>query len=121
MSNAKLDGLVLEVTSAPPVVTAMVVHEPGPWFDDVLASLASQDYPTLRHVFFLTTPVVDSQQDTAAAQLLSNKIQAVLPDAIMRIVEGNPGFGPLINEMQSIVEGDRGLICLKHDDVAFQP
>ena len=121
MSNAKLDGLVLEVTSAPPVVTAMVVHEPGPWFDDVLASLASQDYPTLRHVFFLTTPVVDSLADTAAAQLLSIKIQAVLPDAIMRIVEGNPGFGPLINEMQRIVEGDSGLFCVMHDDVALQP
>lgn len=90
MSNANLDGLVLEVTSAPPVVTAMVVHEPGSWFDDVLASLVSQDYPTLRHVFFLTTPIVDSLPDTSAAQLLSIKIQVALPNAIIRIVEGNP-------------------------------
>ena len=39
---------------APPVVTVMVVHEPGTWFDEVLSSVAAQDYPNLRNLFILT-------------------------------------------------------------------
>ncbi|NQV97493.1 MAG: hypothetical protein HQ486_06820, partial [Acidimicrobiaceae bacterium] len=121
MSNADLDVFQPEVTNPPPLVTAMVVHQPGSWFDEVLLALASQDYPTVRNVFFLTTPIINALPDTSAAQLLSRKIEAVLPNAIVRIVEGNPGFGPLINEIQRIVEGDSGFFCVMHDDVALQP
>ncbi|MFM7951079.1 MAG: hypothetical protein ACKO93_06135, partial [Acidimicrobiaceae bacterium] len=35
-------------------------------------------------------------------------------------VEGNPGFGRLINELQRIVDGDKGLFCIMHDDVVLQ-
>lgn len=45
----------------------------------------------------------------------------MLPESIVRIVEGNPGFGALINETQRIVEGNRGLFCVMHDDVLLQP
>lgn len=107
--------------SAPPVVTAMVVHQPGPWFDEVLQSLANQDYSALSHVFFLTSQVINQKPDTVASQLLMKKIQTVLPESIVRIVEGNPGFGALINETQRIVEGNRGLFCVMHDDVLLQP
>ena len=31
----------------------MVVHEPGPWFDDVLSSLAAQEYANLRFLFLV--------------------------------------------------------------------
>ncbi len=121
MSSADLDVFQPKVTNAPPLVTAMVVHQPGSWFDEVLLALASQDYPTVRNVFFLTTPIINAIPDASAAQLLSRKIEAVLPNAIVRIVEGNPGFGPLINEIQRIVEGDSGFFCVMHDDVALQP
>ena len=39
---------------APPVVAVMVVHEPGPWFDEVLDSIARQDYPNIRLLFLVT-------------------------------------------------------------------
>ncbi len=46
-------------TTAPPVVAVVVVHEPGPWFDEMLAGLAMQDYPNLRSVFLLTGDDLD--------------------------------------------------------------
>jgi hypothetical protein len=30
-------------TLAPPVVAVVVSHDPGPWFEETLTSLASQD------------------------------------------------------------------------------
>ncbi|MEN9648360.1 MAG: hypothetical protein RLZ17_396, partial [Actinomycetota bacterium] len=121
MSRVRFGSSKSGENSAPPVVTAMVVHQPGPWFDEVLQSLASQDYSALSHVFFLTSQVVNAKADTSKSQLLMKKIQAVLPESIVRIVEGNPGFGALINETQRIVEGNRGLFCVMHDDVLLQP
>ena len=99
----------------------MVVHQPGSWFEDVLAGLVSQDYPNISNVFFLTTPVSKSGADTSAASLLSRQITDVLPNAVVRIVEGNPGFGRMINELQRIVEGQGSLFCVMHDDVALSP
>ena len=121
MSRVRFGSNRSEENSAPPVVTAMVVHQPGPWFDEVLQSLANQDYSAVSHIFFLTSQVVDQNADTAASQLLMKKIQSVLPESIVRIVEGNPGFGVLINETQRIVEGNKGLFCVMHDDVLLQP
>ena len=42
------------VQAAPPVIAVMVVHEPGDWFSESLASVAAQDYPNLRLVALLT-------------------------------------------------------------------
>ena len=99
----------------------MVVHQPGTWFDEVLAGLASQDYPNISNVFFLTTTFSDSGVDTSNANLLSTRITDTLPNSVVRIVEGNPGFGRMINELQRIVEGDGGLFCIMHDDVVLNP
>ena len=121
MSFTRSQQAELQGNSAPPVVTAMVVHEPGPWFDEVLNSIVSQDYPAVRNIFFVTTPATTDPATKQVSQQLVNKIQTVLPNAIIRIVEGNPGFGPLINETQRIVEGDGGLFCVMHDDVALHP
>ena len=33
------------LAAAPPVVCAMAVYRPGPWFAETLASLVAQDYP----------------------------------------------------------------------------
>lgn len=121
MSRVRFGSNRSEENSAPPVVTAMVVHQPGPWFDEVLQSLAKQDYSAVSHVFFLTSQVINQNADTSASQLLMKKIQTVLPESIVRIVEGNPGFGVLINEIQRIVEGSKGLFCVMHDDVLLEP
>jgi len=99
----------------------MVVHQPGPWFEEVLSGLASQDYPNLSHIFFVTTPIVGGVADTTAANNLSRQITDALAGAVVRVVEGNPGFGRLINETQRIVEGQGGLFCVMHDDVALMP
>lgn len=95
---------------APPVVAAVVVHEPGAWFAETLQALAQQDYPNLQTLFFVT-----SGSQTA------EEIRKQLPDAIIRTVDGNPGYGPLMNEIGRLVEGDGGFFCLLHDDVALEP
>jgi len=95
---------------APPVVAAVVVHEPGAWFAETLQALAQQDYPNLQTLFFVTS----GSEVTA-------EIRQHLPDAIVRTVDGNPGYGPLMNEIGRLVEGDGGFFCLLHDDVALEP
>lgn len=93
---------------APPVVAVVVVHDPGDDFDDVLSSLADQDYPNLKTLFLLTG--VDD---------LTEQIRAQLPDAFVRIVLDNPGYGAAANEVLHLVEGDNGFFLLMHDDVAL--
>jgi len=120
VSNESFEDSKNQTVAAPLVVTAMVVHQPGAWFDEVLAGLASQDYPNLNSVFFLTTKLTSSGADTTDANVVAKKISEALPTAVVRIVEGNPGFGRLINELQRIVDGDKGLFCIMHDDVVLQ-
>lgn len=97
--------------AAPPVVAVMVVHEPGEWFAEVLASLAGQDYPDVRLVAFLT-----STTDAA----VSRDILGQFPNALVRQVEGNPGFGPVANQVINVVEGRDGFFLFVHDDVALR-
>jgi len=52
---------------APPVVAVMVVHEPGPWFDEVLDSIARQDYPNLRLLFLVTGPPTGARRRRRSA------------------------------------------------------
>mgnify|MGYP000098690764 CR=1 FL=1 len=97
--------------NAPPVVAAVVVFEPGPWFDETLESFARQDYPNLRYLFL----VAGTQGDVA------DRIRAVVPDAHVRAVSGNLGYGTAANEVLGLVEGDNGFFCFMHDDVALDP
>ena len=99
----------------------MVVHEPGEWFDETLASLASQDYPNVQSVFFVTSRVGEAGVDVARSEAVRTRIVAAIPSAIVRIVEGNPGFAPLVNESLRVVEGEGGLLCIMQDDVAPRP
>ena len=89
----------------------MVVHEPGEWFAEVLAGLAAQDYPDLRLVAFLTG-TTDPE--------VGRRVSDVLPGALVRQVEGNPGFGPVANHVMRVVEGTDGLFLFMHDDVALR-
>ena len=102
---------------APSVVPVVVVHSPGPWFDEVLASLAAQDYPNLNTLFLLTTSV---GTDTDAADV-RRRIFDRLPEAFVRELGANPGFGAAANEVLRFVEGESGFFCFCHDDVALAP
>ena len=48
-------------------------------------------------------------------------ITARLPDAYVRELGANPGFGAAANEVLRLVEGDNGFFCICHDDVALEP
>ena len=95
---------------APPVVAVMVVHEPGPWFDEVLDSVERQDYPNIRLLFLVT----------GAQPGVMAHIGQRLPGALMRALGDNPGFGPAANQALKLVEG-AGFFCFLHDDVALAP
>ena len=99
----------------PSVVSVMVVHEPGDWFDETLASLAAQDYANFRTLFLLT-----ARDDERIAQHTA-RIRAVLPAAFVRSLSGNVGFGAAANEVLRLVEGDNGFFLICHDDVALAP
>ena len=99
----------------PSVVSVMVVHEPGDWFDTTLAALADQDYPNLRTLFLLTPA------DAPTIAAITDRIRAVLPGAFVRELPGHAGFGPSVNEVLRLVEGDNGFFLLCHDDVAPEP
>ena len=105
------DPELVSSASAPPVVAVMVVHDPGPWFDEVLAALAAQDYPNLRLLFLLT----------GSDGALEEHVRGSLPDAHVRPLPLNPGFGAAANEVTRLVEGDQGFFCFLHDDVALAP
>ncbi len=112
------------VVQAPPVVGVVVVHDPGPWFDETIESLARQDYPNLRLLFLVTTTsVARAAADTAVESVdeVRARVAARLPDAFVRGVDGNPGFGTVANEVLRLVEGEHGLFLICHDDIALDP
>jgi len=104
-------GVRTPVIQAPPVVVSMVIHQPCPWLDEVLTTIANQDYSNLQTLFFVQT----------GSESTSEIIRQHLPSAVIRQVEGNPGFGPLMNEVGRLVAGDGGFFCFMHDDVALDP
>jgi GT2 family glycosyltransferase len=108
---------------APPVVAVMVVHEPGPWFDDTLDALARQDYGNLKCLFLVTsgggTSAVDDTQESSGPNDVAQRIRDRVPNAFVRAISGNPGFGAAANEVVRLVEGDNGFFCFLHDDVAL--
>jgi GT2 family glycosyltransferase len=94
----------------PPVVIAMVTHDPGPWFEESLASVVAQGYPNASLLVIDSGSTVD----------LEERIAAVAPHAHMRRVDRNVGFGPAANEVLHAVEGAAFyLFC--HDDVRLDP
>jgi GT2 family glycosyltransferase len=97
-------------TLAPPVVAVVVAHDPGPWFEETLASLASQDYAELSVLIL----------DAASEQDLTARVAAVLPTAYVRRFEENPGYGPTVNQVRAMVDG-AAYFLLCHDDVALYP
>jgi GT2 family glycosyltransferase len=103
-----------ETQQAPPVVAVVVVHDPGPWFDTTVAALAAQDYPNLRMLFLVAEGVTPFDE-------VQERIVAVIPNAFVRSLGANAGFGPAANEVLRLVEGDNGFFLVCHDDVAPEP
>ncbi len=97
--------------AAPPVVAVLVAHNLGPSFEELLASLAGQDYPNL------SVLVIDAATGDAH---LAATVAAHLPSAYVRRLEEWSGFGPAANEALRLVEG-AGFFCFLHDDVALEP
>ncbi|MHB8681174.1 MAG: glycosyltransferase, partial [Acidimicrobiales bacterium] len=85
-------------------------HDPGPWFDETLRSLSRQDYPELSVLVL----------DAASAEDPTPRVAAVLPNAFVRRLASNPGFGPAADEVLEMVQGASHLL-LCHDDVALDP
>jgi GT2 family glycosyltransferase len=95
---------------APAVVAVVVTCDPGRWFEQVLASLAEQDYPNLS---VLVIDAASSQDPTA-------RVAAVLPRAYVSRLGTRVGFGRAANEVLKLVEGASHILFC-HDDVALAP
>lgn len=104
------DDALEGIAHAPPVVAVVVTHDPGSWLEDCLASIGAQDYPNLS-VLVVDT---DSKSDPLP------RIAAVLPDAFVRHLDANPGFGAASNEVLAVVEG-AAFYAFCHDDILLEP
>jgi GT2 family glycosyltransferase len=95
---------------APAVVAVIVTTGSGPGLEAAAASLAAQDYEEL-------SLLVVANGD---AQSVPERVAAVAPNAFVRILEENRGFGAACNEAALMVEGTAFfLFC--HDDVRLEP
>ncbi|MEO7427843.1 MAG: glycosyltransferase family 2 protein, partial [Acidimicrobiales bacterium] len=109
-ADAPDDALETAPPPAPAVVAVVVARDPGPWFEESMASLADQDYPNLSIL------VVDPN----SASEVKPRVGLSAPGAFVRRIEENPGFGAAANEVLEVVEGAAFyLIC--HDDIAPEP
>lgn len=89
----------------------IVSHDPGLWFDETLESIAAQDLP------LVDVTVVDagSESDSTA------RVQRVLPQAVVRRLNSNPGFGPAANQVLADADPAPDFFVFCHDDVALAP
>ncbi len=95
---------------APLVVTVVVAHDPGEWFDECLVSLAHSNYPNLEFI------VVDN----ASTVPLSGRVESYLPAAKLLRIEEDEGFATACNSAVLEVTGATHLVFC-HDDVALAP
>ncbi len=95
---------------APLVVTVVVAHDPGEWFDECLVSLAHSNYPNLEFI------VVDN----ASTVPLNGRVESYLPAAKLLRIEKDEGFAKACNFAAVGVTGATHLIFC-HDDIAMAP
>ncbi len=96
--------------AAPAVVAVVVTRDPGPWFEEVLRSLAAQSYQALSVLVI----------DAGSTEDPSPRVAAVLPDARVARDEQSRGYGASANRVLGAVEG-ASFFLLCHDDVALAP
>jgi GT2 family glycosyltransferase len=100
--------------AVPAVVATCVVHAPGEWFSDTLASLRDQDYENLQCLF-----LVSGKESDERSQRILDQIGTYLPHAVVRFLGANTGFGAACNSVLELVEGSSGFFCFLHDDTAL--
>ncbi|MEO1063098.1 MAG: glycosyltransferase [Actinomycetota bacterium] len=99
-----------EPTAAPPVVAVVVTRDGGPWLAETLAALAAQDHPRLAVL------VLDNGGSEDPAPIVAEH----LPEAVVRRLPADEGYGAAANRVAGLVEGAAFyLFC--HDDVAPEP
>jgi len=95
---------------APAVVAVVVTTGSGPGLEVAVASLAAQNYEEL-------SLLVVANGET---EHVASRVAAVAPNAYVRLLEDNRGFGAACNEAALMVEGSAFfLFC--HDDVRLEP
>ena len=96
--------------AAPAVVAVVVAWHPGPWFDEVLESLARQDYANLS-VYVMAVGDDGSTKE---------RVAKLLPAAKVAPLDEGLSFPEAANKGVASVDGAAHvLVC--HDDVAFAP
>jgi GT2 family glycosyltransferase len=96
--------------AAPTVVAVVVTRNPGPWFEDTLASIAAQDYPGISILVL----------DDGSAEPVTARVAGIVPSAFVRREATPIGYGAAANLVLSMVQGATFyLFC--HDDVALAP
>jgi GT2 family glycosyltransferase len=88
----------------------MVTHDPGPWFEETLESLAAQTYPNLSLLVV----------DTASHDDPTERIHAVVPAAYVHRLDHDPGYSAAANLVTELVDG-AAFYALCHDDIALEP
>src|SRR5579872_3404399 len=95
---------------APLVAVVMVTSDPGAWFEDSLLAVSSLDYPAMALLVL----------DAHSAEDPTWRVAAVAPDAYVRRLGANRGFGASANAALTMVEGATHFVFC-HDDVAPEP
>lgn len=102
--------------SVPAVVATCVVHAPGEWFVDTLSGLRDQDYPNVQILFLVS----GSESDDRSRWIL-DQIGTYTPQAVVRFLGANTGYGAACNAVLDLVEGSSGFFLFLHDDTALSP
>jgi GT2 family glycosyltransferase len=95
-------------TSSLTVVAVVVTRNPGPSFEDTLASLAAQDIGSL--------PIL--VLDDGSLEPVTNRVAQIVPSAFVRRFDRPIGFAAAANESLAMVQGAEYLLFY-HDDVAL--
>ncbi len=95
---------------APPVVAVVATADPGGWFEECLASLGAQDYPSLDVLVI----------DDASLTDLTSRVAAVLPGAFVRRRSARAGLSAAFDEALDGVDG-ASFFLFCHDDVVLEP
>ena len=94
--------------ATPLVGLVLVAHDPGDWFEDVLAAIGAQDHSDLDVL------VVDAGRRKGLAE----RVAAVLPWAEVTPAPGDPGFGAAANVAMGRTHGGAFHLFL-HDDLVL--
>ena len=93
------------------IQVVIVSHDPGLWFDEMLESIAAQDLPLVE----VTVVDTGSESDPTA------RVRRLLPQASVRCLGYNPGFGPAANQVLLDAGPVPDFFVFCHDDVALAP